>query len=377
MSRSRERLIMVAGAICLSVLFGWLFSFLSNRKAQEAAPDPERKSRHHLDSPASTAGGEARPRAPGEQPRVAPLTADTFDEEWQKLMNSELPESHKVTLLGQLVFKMSKLGHTEEATRKIIDSFGPGNNRNSLLRICFNTFSEGAELSGAYALLEFDDEKQSARRGIASHAARLAFESKAGFSIDPQKFGFLKEDLPELRENAAIAYVDMCVRDSPERAKEALQAVLTDDLTPAARNSILSTMAPFIPFETWDKFHTAGKPGDHQTGLAIVDRMLSRDPAATLQTLGKGDVTGDYIPKAVQDWMSKDATKPIEWVEANRSSLRGPQLDGAIAGIVSYSAGVGERETAYAWAQQVGDKETKRKLLEALDKRFPKPGANP
>lgn len=285
-------------------------------------------------------------------------------------MASDVPESHKIGLLGQSIYKMCKLGHITAATRKILGSFGPGDNRNRLLRLCFNPFGDSSELEAAYALLEFDDEKQWARRGIASLIAREAFQADKDLVIDPAKHGFIKEHLPQLREEAVISYLDWVVREAPGNAKQALEANLTGDLSPAARNSVLTTLAPLIPFESWDAFTAPDQPGDHQTGMHIVDRMLADDPAATLQTISKTDTAGDYIPKAMQDWMRKDARKPIEWLEANRATLSGKQLDGAITGIVSYSSIAGERETAYAWARQIGEEGDRVEVLGELDKRF-------
>ena len=63
----------------------------------------------------------------------------------------------------------------------------------------------------------------------------------------------------------------------------------------------------------------------------------------------------DWISPAIKIWLTKDAMKPVEWLEANKANLSTSQREHAVQGIAEYTAREGDSETAWKWVDQITD----------------------
>ena len=325
-------------------------------------------------APAKIDGQQANsspPRSPGGLSRREPVQASDhrdpalvakFTDDFDNVVNDRtIDTSTRLGLLSQLVMKIAEQGESGLALSLIRSNLGPGDYRNRLVQTCFRN-SSFAESEKLYNNLEHDDEKASARQGIASSIARALTDKGHTFSFDRQQLAYLKENSEEVAGSAAIAVLDTVKRTNPENLDTSVQSVIESGFSPPTLDSIAGALSHRDPFSSWSILSSLPVDLTPRSGALVVEEMLRRDPQRSFDLLAASPGSAAYLTGATVKWLQSDANGPKKYLAENASSLSQEQADRIRVGVVEYALSIGEIASANEWAEQISDEKIRPKM---------------
>lgn len=292
------------------------------------------------------------------------VSTSDYDAAWSTANTSGPPETDRLNNLMGVVETMAGSGHAEDAITKIIKTFGPGESRSMLVNqvFTFSNSSEGMEVT--YSLLEFDDERDAACRGLAENLSKLASPDQ----LDLSKFSYLGPRIPSLIATVIERYVINNSSGSAEELSTAFKQSFKSIITPEIESEAISKIMSIAPFDCWDHLAERGLETLDVDRNKLVYEMIYNDPAKTLEKLSSTSKLDGLFTSAFSMWMKNDASQPIEWLEQNKNVISPAQKDAAIQGITIYALDQHEYQVAAQWAQQIQNEKARVAVIQEIEK---------
>ncbi|RYD48646.1 MAG: hypothetical protein EOP85_03150 [Verrucomicrobiaceae bacterium] len=290
--------------------------------------------------------------------RLEAMTAASGDDEepdldamWLAAMDQNSSERERVTDLVGVAGTMASRGQAFEALEKVLASVGPGESRCRLVLAIFQMASDVRTLEKCYRLLEFEDEKEIACKGLSD---RLSVESSPD-KTDFSRFRYLGDRLDQLISSNVTTYILRHSTSGEAEASEVFARSMVAGMSPEAERAVISDTVAVVPFSCWDHLVKKGADSTDADLSRVVTEMFRLDPEEAIERISRESATSDSFNAAFQAWMKADASKPIAWLGENPAKLTARQKDRAYQGIATYAAQQGDRETAAKWAGMISD----------------------
>lgn len=339
------------------VVVGNLWRFLPGSPSPSAGVTASRQPAQDHGAPESSTV-ESPEETTTPYPDLSGNTPPNLDTMWSDSVKHAGSEMELVKDLKGIAASMAAEGRAREALEKTLETLGPGDSRCSVVRAIFQAARDIDSLGECFTLLEQDDEKDFAAQGLAE---RLTFESSPEV-IDFRKFRYLENRLDKLIATTVSTYIMQHSRTGQIDGSGVFEKSVSTALPAEARKSIIADVVTVVPFNCWNHMVASGlelSATDHER---VVREMVRIDPQAALGKLLPAAGEAPSFRTAFTEWMTKDSTKPIEWINANSATLSEAQRDRAYQGIASYAARQGDPATARQWAGMVTGAEVKDEL---------------
>lgn len=291
-------------------------------------------------------------------PDLSGNTPPDLDTMWKNSVKNAGSEMELVTDLKGIAASMAAEGRAREALVKTLETLGPGDSRCSVVRAIFQAARDIDSLGDCFSLLEQDDEKDFAAQGLAE---RLTFDSTPEV-IDFRKFHYLGNRLDKMIATTVSTYIMQHSTTGQIAGSGVFEKSFSTALPLEARKSIIADVVTVVPFNCWNHVVNDGMELSPAELDRIVREMVRIDPQAALGKIRPTSGATASFKTAFTEWMKKNSTKPIEWINANSATLTEAQRDRAYQGIASYAAQQGDLATARQWAGMVKGTEVKDEL---------------
>lgn len=291
-------------------------------------------------------------------PDLSGNTPPDFDTMWKNSVKNAGSEMELVTDLKGIAASMAAEGRAREALVKTLETLGPGDSRCGVVRAIFQGARDIDSLADCFTLLEHDDEKDFAAQGLAE---RLTFDSTPEV-IDFRKFRYLGNRLDKMIATTVSTYIIQHSRTGQTTGSGVFEKSVSTALPVEARKAIIADVVTVVPFNCWNHVVNDGMELSPAEQDRIVTEMVRIDPQAAIGKIRPASGASASFKTAFTEWMKKDATKPVEWINANSTTLTEAQRDRAYQGIAGYAAQQGDLTTARQWAGMVTNAEVKDEL---------------
>ena len=269
--------------------------------------------------------------------------------------------------LQLVVTRMCKLGMAEEAIEKITSSFGAGKTRSYLVGVSF-MFTQPSQVAEAYARLEYEDEKLSARDGLGYGMGDTLVRARSPFAFDVSTMGFSTQESNEILTKCVERYVMGMYAQSPSDTAGMVEAVFSTPMSDQAKLASLSAVSQFVPFEAWDQLAKVTTGDKTAASEMLMRRMISRDPGKAVDKMVSSPTATKYLAPGFHAWMAADATRPITWLEENKGRISPVQRDAALRGITKFALDHKEYDVASQWANQIENPSDRAAVLKEVEK---------
>ena len=282
----------------------------------------------------------------------------SLDARWDQAVKNIDSDQERVTALAGIAAALAMEGREFDALEKTFGAFGPGETRCRIIAAIFHGAKNIDALEKCFLRLEQNDEKDYVTNALAD---RLTFE-KSPEKFDFQKFQYVGERLEKLISSTVSTYILQRAVIGQTEISKVFEKSMTVKMSKESEKAIISEVASIEPFSCWE--HIAKKGVDLFEGDAdqIVTQMVKVDPQKAIERISTDPKISTSFHTAFTEWMRKDASKPIEWLNRNVGKLSAVQADRAYQGIANYAAQQGDLGVAKQWANQIKDEDVRRDL---------------
>ena len=297
------------------------------------------------------------------------VSIEQLNERWKSIWQSDSSELDKQSELGGIAATMALIGHLDTATTHILDSYGPGEARCSLLRKAFRFSPDLDQTSKAFALLEFEDERTAGAEGLGAGLAESKRDSQSSVRIDEEGLEFLGEHRDAMVASFAEYYVSIHTSSGDKsELSEAFNVALSMEMSAEAETTVLRKLYYSAPFQCWDHIlDSKGETYQLRDGMTLVHQMLRRDAAQTADLLIDSKRGSSLLAPAFTSWMQKDVNAPVRWLEDNTNRVSDFQRDRIYQGIANYSVQIGETDTAQVWSELIADQKLRQRVESKIE----------
>jgi hypothetical protein len=287
-----------------------------------------------------------------------------FEESWHHVLSNSGNEQDKLALLGQMVMRMSSLGHPEEALRLILRDFGEGASRASLIESCIASINDLSQIEKCFLLLPSEGDREAAKRSALRSFARDMASRHGAINIASYPTEFLGDDARAILVNAAHQYYIQIKNDLSQGREQALNTIMNMGFDGNAKLELLSRISHDLPFEAWKHFSKALDTHNlesHEIRSNIVERMMQHDPQNGLAEITRSNSPKD-LEVAFHWWGNMNIDRASEWLHDQASHLSLEQREFAILGLSRSLVKSGKFAEVNAFLSGVQDSERKRNI---------------
>lgn len=300
-----------------------------------------------------------------------------FDTIWPTLVKIPQDSLSGRGLRYKAITLASRAGTVGNVHEKVSESFGPGTNRNWLIRALFSGDPRFPfnldEIAQEFEKLEFKDEREAARNGLSYHLASAA-------DIELLS-SFLTSGNSEIREIAAYAaalYPNTRYTENSEDFEARLGTAMevASSFSDADRESFVDNLVQRTDhtdqaFSVYD-FLTSSTENDFSVDLGkkelskLARVMVRGKPELAIEKAVSQQADPRFLTEVVSSWIRRDVNATFEWYEESRPSLNVSQKDHVAYAFANEAISNGDDETAQVWAEQIDGELMREEILEMI-----------
>ncbi|MEN8694415.1 MAG: hypothetical protein ABF334_06380 [Akkermansiaceae bacterium] len=306
------------------------------------------------------------------------MHGEDFESVWALVMSlpSDSPSVKHAKRLA--IQKACQVGLVDTVLESVLQSIGPGKQREELIEITFmggRNFMSSDEAVRLLESLEFPQEERAAQNGLIFHLSGM---DKSSSIVE-----FLNSDNPVLQEAAGKAVGNFPTAIIPRDI----------DVFSSRLNQALDTLNEFPSLDkrlTIDEVVTWVEDGqeafvvyDAIEGLLdengkildlgnqkeeLVKKMVLREPIKTMQKLLGNGSEGQLVEIAFENWLNNDINSAAKWFGDHASTLELRDRDRVHVAFVNVSIDLGELDRAREWAEEISNSKQKSSLLSKIER---------